>query len=135
MVELIHADITKEIIGSAFAVYNELGFGHFEKTYQKAIAEEFIARGIPFKREFFVSVFYRGKQVGRNFFDFLVLDKVIVELKQGNHFSISDIKQVHRYLVSLNLELGILVLFTDREVRIKRVVNLNPSNQYICKNP
>lgn len=122
--ELIHKDLTKQIIGAAFSVYNAIGFGHFEKTYQKALVEEFTLRNINFRREFYVPVKYNNRIVGTNFLDFLVDDKVVVELKQGNHFSISDIKQIHRYLVSLNLELALLILFTDKEVKIKRVVNI-----------
>jgi len=123
--EVLYKEISYQIIGSAFSVFNDLGFGHLEKTYQKALEQEFLKRGIKFKREFYIPIKYAGKTVGQNYLDFLVDDKVIVEIKRGNFFSINDINQIKKYLVSANLQLAILIIFTETGVRQKRIVNLN----------
>jgi GxxExxY protein len=72
------------IIGAAIAVHKELGPGHIESCYEKALAIEFRARGIAFTRQETFAVTYRGEQVGEGRIDFVVENKVIVELKRSN---------------------------------------------------
>jgi len=122
--EVLYKDESFQIIGSAFSVYNDLGFGHLEKVYHKALELEFVKRGIKFKREFYIPIKYDGKLVGQNYLDFLVDDKIIVEIKRGNFFSINDIRQIKKYLVAANLQLAILIIFTETGVRQKRILNL-----------
>jgi len=129
VVELIKTDVlynelSYQIIGSAFSVFNDLGYGHLEKTYQKALEQEFVKRGINFKREFYIPVKYINKIVAQNYFDFLVDEKVIVEIKRKNFFSLNDIEQIKKYLIAANLQLAILILFTENGVRQKRIINL-----------
>ncbi len=64
-----------------YEVYNTLGFGHRETVYQKALAEEFNRRKIPFEREKKLNVLYKGKGVGLYIPDFVVDGKVILEIK------------------------------------------------------
>lgn len=59
-----------------------------------------------------------------NFFDFLIEDKIVLELKKGDRFSKTHIDQVNQYLVSKNLKLGILAYFAPNKVHYKRIVNL-----------
>ncbi|KKQ17793.1 MAG: hypothetical protein US30_C0001G0127, partial [Candidatus Moranbacteria bacterium GW2011_GWF2_36_839] len=65
-----------------------------------------------------------GKEIGYYIFDFLVFDKIVIELKSKNYFSKRDIDQLYSYLKAMNLKLGILVYFTKECVRYKRIVNL-----------
>jgi GxxExxY protein len=123
-VEILYDKLSYQIIGSAFSVFNEIGFGHLEKVYQKALEQEFFKRGLKFKREFYVPILYSGKTVGQNYLDFLVEDKIIVEIKRGNFFSLNDIAQIKKYLVATNLQLAILIIFTEKGVRQKRIINL-----------
>lgn len=67
---------------------------------------------------------FNGEVIGKYFLDFLVEDKIIVEIKQGNYFSKSHIEQIHNYLKANNLKLGLLANFTMNGVKIKRIVNL-----------
>jgi GxxExxY protein len=71
-----------------------------------------------------VPILYSGKTVGQNYLDFLVEDKIIVEIKRGNFFSLNDIAQIKKYLVATNLQLAILIIFTEKGVRQKRIINL-----------
>ncbi|MFA6132263.1 MAG: GxxExxY protein [Patescibacteria group bacterium] len=123
-VDLLYRDESFEIVGAAFEVFNQLGSGHRERTYQRALAEELKKRGKKFKEQFYIPVKYNGKIVGQNFFDFLVEDKIIVELKCEKYFSGAHIKQVLDYLVSGDLQLGILLNFTSEGVKQKRIVNI-----------
>lgn len=66
----------------------------------------------------------RGKEIGYYVFDFLVFDKIVVELKQKNYFSKKDIKQLYSYLKAIDSKLGLLVYFTKEGTRYKRIINL-----------
>ncbi len=85
--DLLYPELSYKIIGSAFDVHNQLGSGHYEKFYEKALAEAFSYQKLRFKQQLSCSMNYRGKFLGRRFLDFLVEDKIIVEIKKGNRFS------------------------------------------------
>jgi len=70
-------------------------------------------------------VAFNGKIVGKNFFDFLIDDKLVVEIKKGNNFSKRHIDQVLEYLKASNIRLAILINFGSNEVSFKRIVNFN----------
>ena len=59
-----------------------------------------------------------------NYFDFLIDDKIIVEIKQGNHFSKGHFEQITRYLKVSDLKLGLLINFSSTGVQVKRILNL-----------
>lgn len=122
--DLLYPELSYKILGKAFKVWSELGFGHKEIVYQRAIAnilkEEFkIQEQCPAK------IIYNGKNVGIYYFDFLIEDKIVLELKVRNYFSVKDIKQLYSYLKSRKLKLGILIHFTSTGVKSKRVVNIS----------
>jgi len=121
---LIYADECYQIMGIVFGVYNELGFGHKESVYQKAIACGFRNKGIDFKEQLRFKLKYKEEDIGLYILDFLVFNKIALEIKQKNFISGRDIKQLYRYLKALNLKLGIIITFTHEQVRYKRIVNL-----------
>ncbi len=121
--ELIYPELSYKLIGIAYEVYNQLGYGHLEKTYQRAFAKELTDAHIPFKEQIKYSVDYKGANIGNNFFDFLVEDIVIVELKKSGYPSKKNMEQVSNYLKVSGLKLGLLVIFTSESVRQKRIVN------------
>lgn len=123
--DIVYSDLSGQIIGVVFEVYYQLGHGHPEKTYQKALAIAFAKADLKFIEQLYVPVLFAEKIVGQNYFDFLVEDKIVVEIKKGNYFVKSHIDQVHKYLVSKNLKLGILIYFAPRTVHLKRVVNIS----------
>jgi len=122
--ELLYSDLTYQIIGSLFEVYNRIGFGHRESIYQRALAAEFLRRKISYIEQSRSDLVYKDKVVGRYFFDFLIDDKIIIELKVRQYFSKKDIEQLYSYLRSKNLKLGIIAHFKKSGVSYKRVVNL-----------
>lgn len=122
--DLIYPELSYQIIGALFGVFNELGYGYREKFYQRAIAQEFSKSNIKFAQEYRLPVVFRGEKIGDHIFDFLIDDKVVLELKQGDHFSKNDIIQAFEYLKGSNLKLAILARFTRKGLQYKRIVNI-----------
>ena len=122
--KLIHGDLSYKIIGIVFDVYNTIGSCYNEKYIQGAIAAGMDSLKIKYKKEVQVPLIYKDKQVGNYYLDFLVDNKIILEIKRGNRLSRKDFEQVKSYLRVLKLKLGILILFSDTKVKFVRVLNL-----------
>ena len=116
------ADLTRAIIGATYDAFNHLGFGYQEKYYQRAVAIELTKRKIPFHREQAQPLRYEGKIIGRYFADFVVHDRIVLELKVANAILEAYVKQVLGYLRACGLTVGILAVMTPDGVLIKRVV-------------
>ena len=123
--DLIYPELCYQIIGILFEVWTRLGFGHKENIYQKAIAQEFKDINLNFTEQLPTKIFYKGKFVGIYYLDFLIQDKIILEIKVRNYFSRKDIEQLYSYLKSENLKLGIIAHLTRTGVKFKRIVNLS----------
>lgn len=129
--DLVYPELSFGIVGVLYDVYNKLGYGHQEKTYQRAVALALAGKHIVFQEQLFVPVFYEQHKIGNQYFDFLIEGKLVLEIKKGDHFSKSHIDQVYQYLVSSKLQLGILAYFAPQNVHYKRIVNI--PNSYIRK--
>ena len=121
--EMKYADITEKIIGSCFKVHSFLGNGFQEVIYQRALAIELTTANLPFKREFEMGVYYHGMRIGTRRVDFLVDDKISVEMKAVTHLEHIHLAQAMNYLEAYNLEVGILVNFGPRSLEFKRLTN------------
>lgn len=123
--ELVHADLSYQIVGVLFRVQNQIGGGHPEKYYQTAIAEELRKSGLKFQEQVHAPLNVGAQHVGRYFLDFLIEDKVVLEIKSGIRWSgRSAIDQVYGYLQATNIKLGIIARFTSIDVRFKRILNI-----------
>jgi GxxExxY protein len=96
--ELVYPDLSYRIIGCAFDVFNSLGGGHKEIVYQRAMEVALREKGIVFTKEQYYPVKYNDIVVGRNYFDFYVEEKIVVELKSAGRFSKPNYDQVINYL-------------------------------------
>ena len=123
--DLIYPELSYKIIGCAFDVYNSIGSGHQEKYYQKALAESFSGQSLDFAQQVDFPLKYKEKIIGRNFLDFLVDNKIVVEIKKGEHFSKTHVDQVIEYLKLGNLKLAILINFGIQGVAFKRIINIS----------
>jgi len=117
-----HWDITSRIIGCAMNVHTTMGNGFQEAIYQRCLAVELEHEGIPFAREQDMPVTYRGREVGSRRVDFVVEDKVIVELK-----AIAALEDVHlaqglNYLEAYGFEIGLLLNFGAPRLEYKRLI-------------
>jgi GxxExxY protein len=118
-------DFANRTIGAAIEVHTVLGAGFLESTYEQAMAIEFDVRGIPYQRQFEVSLNYKGRAVGSTRLDFLVGNLLIVELKAIEAFHPIHQAQVINYLKATNLHLGLLINFNTTKLKnggIKRIV-------------
>ena len=79
--EYKYSELTGKIIGCAMTVHKTLGNGFQEVIYQRALEIEMRIAGIEFSREFEMPIYYRTYQIGTRRVDFLVEEKVSVELK------------------------------------------------------
>ena len=71
-----------------------------------------------------MSIKIKDKIIDKHYLDFLVYDKIALEIKTGDHFHFRDISQLNSYLKSSNLKLGILVNFTSNGSHFRRVINI-----------
>ncbi len=123
MVKIIYKDLSYKIMGLTFNVFKNIGYGYREKYYQRAMEEEFKKENVRYKRESPVRLIYGGRIIGRYFMDFIIEDKVILELKVAKDFYTKNIKQILSYLTAKNLKLGILAIITKDGVKYTRLVN------------
>ena len=119
-------ELTYEIRGAIFDVYNELGPGLLESVYEEALAFELNERGLEVVRQVEVPVIYKGNELKTPLrLDLLVNNQVIVELKSVEEMKPVFAKQLLTYLKLMDKRVGLLVNFNTNNMResIKRIVN------------
>ena len=115
---------TYAIIGAAMEVHRQLGPGFLEKVYQEALAIEFDLRGVPFKREIELPVFYKNTRLATHYrADFLCFDDIIVETKALSKLSGFETSQVLNYLKATNNRIGLLLNFGTKSLGYDRYIN------------
>jgi GxxExxY protein len=120
--KLLHRETTEAIIGAAFAVHRELGYGFLEKVYQRALQVELLKSGYSVALETPISVHHRGVIVGEYFADLLVDDKVIVETKVEPTYNPLSEAQLINELKATGFRVGLLLNFGRKEVQFRRLV-------------
>ena len=120
--------LTDKILSCSFTVHSELGPGLLESAYQKCLAIELAESGLSFKMEQQLDLTYKDtiiKNVYR--LDFIVENKIILELK-----SIEAIAPIHKaqlitYLKLSNTPVGLLLNFNTTSLKngIHRLYNPN----------
>ncbi len=123
---MTHNEISYEIRGAIFEVYNTLGPGLLESVYQKALSIELKVRGLNVQTEVILPVFYKGIDLNLNLrMDIVVNDKVIIELKSVETLLPIHYKQLQTYLSLTKKQLGILVNFNTSNIstNIIRIAN------------
>ncbi len=118
-----YEELTHTIIGCAMEVHNTLGNGFQEVIYQRALAYELELRKMNFEREFEMRVMYKEMQIGTRRVDFLVEDKISVEIKARIEMEDVHLAQAMNYLEAYKLEIGLLINFGARSLEFKRLYN------------
>ena len=118
-----YEDITEKIIGCAMKVHSTLGNGFQEVIYQRCMEIEMPKQELSFRREFEMPVYYDGIQVGTRRVDFLVEEKISVELKAVIKLEEVHLAQALNYLEAYNLEVGLLINFGAKSLEFKRLYN------------
>ena len=122
--DLKYRHITEKIIGAAFEVHKFLGNGFQEVIYQRGLAFELTRAGLTFAREVEKDIFYKEltQPIGTRRADFVVEEKVLVELKAINELEDVHITQALNYLRAYRLEVGLLINFGSKSLTFKRLI-------------
>lgn len=129
----LHSDLTGQIIGCFYKVYNQLGYGFLEKVYENALVIELRAAGLFCQPQKPIDVYYNDTKVGYYIADLVVEHSVIVEIKAAESLCKDHEAQLVNYLKATNIEVGILLNFGKkaefkRKVFNKEYKHLNPSS-------
>lgn len=119
---LLYEELTFKVRRAIFNVYNTLGYGHKENVYQKALEKELKYLKIDFKSQENIDVVYRGEKVGLYRPDFIIEDKIIIEIKGIEFVPKSCEVQLFHYLKSTTYKIGFLVNFGSSKLFLKRFI-------------
>lgn len=122
--------LARVVIGAAIDVHRALGPGFLESVYEEALAIELVERRIPFSRQAPVVLFYKGRPVGESRLDFLIDDRLVVELKAVEQFAPIHFAQVISYLKASQKQLGLLINFNVPVLKdgIRRIISSAPKH-------
>ena len=132
MENLLHYDITSEIIKAFYKVYNSLGYGFLEKVYENAMAFELEERGLVVQTQLPIKVFYNSREAGEYFADLVVENKVINEIKTAAAIDKAHEAQLLNYLKATGVEVGLILNF-GQKAEYKRKVFANQKKGLISR--
>lgn len=131
---IVEKELSYKIVGCLFEVFNKLGGEYQEKYYQRAVAESLRQNRIRFQEQLQVDLKFGGSKIGKYFLDFLVDNKIVLEIKAVPFLKPLYFQQVRAYLKANNLQLGILANFRGNKVVCKRILypirTINSDNSY-----
>ncbi|MGC4032230.1 MAG: GxxExxY protein [Tepidisphaeraceae bacterium] len=115
--------LTYQIIGACMEVHRRLGGGFLEAVYQEALEREFSHRGLPFKRQVELLIFYRDEPLNCTYrADFICFDDIIVEIKAIKGLSSVERSQVIHYLRVTRHHKALLVNFGGSSLEFERII-------------
>jgi len=133
---MIEDKLTYRVIGCAMKVHSALGNGFQEVIYQRCLAIELEKSGILFGREIEQPIYYEGVEVGARRADFIVEEKLIVELKAVINLEDVHLAQTKNYLTAYNFDLGLLINFGSASLQYKRVFRSRKAKEsFVSLNP
>jgi GxxExxY protein len=118
---VVHDELTYKVTKCCFKVHNTLGNGFQEVIYQRCLAIELDKAQLSFGREIEQTIYYEGQDVGTRRADFIVENKVIIELKAVIRLDDVHLAQVKNYLVAYNFDIGPLINFGSLSLEYKRI--------------
>lgn len=123
MNNLLYKEETYKIIGICMEVHNQLGKGFNEIVYSDALEIELIDNNIKYSKEKKFNISYKGNILPHAYrADFIINDKIILEIKAVQCLTSSHLKQTLNYLAVSSLKLGLLINFGEDSLRYKRVI-------------
>ena len=117
-------DESYRIMGACFEVYKVMGCGFVEPVYQECLELELAIQDLPFKPQAELSLSYKGHSLKSKYIpDFILFDKIVLEIKAVKEFADEHRAQVHNYLKATGYRLGLLVNFGHYpKVEYERIV-------------
>lgn len=133
--DLKYYDITEKIIGASFEVHSFLGNGFQEVIYQRALSVEFEKAELSYEREIEQHIYYKDEKIpiGTRRADFIIAQKVMVEIKAVSALNDIHMAQAPNYLKAYRLEVGLLINFGSKSLEFKRLVLTQQSTK--SRNP
>ena len=129
-------DKTAKIINACIEVHHELGNGFLEAVYQEALEEEFKLQRIPYEREKYLPIEYKGKILNKEYYaDFICYDDIIIELKAVTRLTTAHKAQVINYLKAANKEIGLLFNFGENSLKWERISAFKNEKSLDFSNP
>lgn len=118
--KFIYKGLSYKIIGCIYEVYNELGPAHKELIYQDALKVAFAENKIEYKENQRLKIKFKNKEVGVYEPDFIIEDKIILEIKSVLNMPKVFEKQLYYYLRGTKYKVGYLVNFGNENLDIRR---------------
>ncbi len=133
MVGILEKELSYKIQGCVYNVVNKYGRGLKEKIYQKILAEELKNANILFEQQKRINIysFDTGEKLGTYIPDFLVNNKIIIEIKASNFTTRQDIEQQRSYLRISAYEIAYLINFCTDKLYIKRSIYTNDKKPFV----
>ncbi|EKE18507.1 MAG: hypothetical protein ACD_9C00313G0015 [uncultured bacterium] len=125
--DLLYKELSYRLHGCFIEVRKNLGPGHKELVYENALVEEFNEKNISFEKEKNINIYSpkTGNVLGNYRVDFLVDNKIIVEIKAVDNIPRNFIDQIYSYLKNSEYELGYFVNFKSDKLYVKRIIYTN----------
>lgn len=122
--KLLHGRLTEQIIGFCYEAYRQYGSGQKESVYQNALEEKFSAKKILFKREAPITVLSEdtGNRLGSHRLDFVIDEKVILEIKAIKFTPAKLEQQLYSYLRNSPYKVGLMINFGSSRLFVRRVI-------------
>lgn len=135
MGQILERELSYKIQGCIYSVANKYGKGFKENIYQNALAEELEIAKLLFEQQKRIDIFSfeSGKKLGVYVPDFIVDNKIIIEIKASNFTTKQDKEQQLSYLRVSSYEIGYLVNFCSPRLEIKRVIYTNNRKPFLFK--
>ncbi len=121
--KIIYPDLSYKICGLCFAVHNERGRYLSEKSYADALENTLKKNNFSYNREIAIEPAFDGENTRRNIPDFIIEDKIVLDIKAKKLITKDDYFQMKRYLISSGKRLGIIVNFRQHYLSPKRILN------------
>lgn len=132
---LLEENLSYKVRGAIYNVANKYGKGLKEQIYDRALAEEFTKQNLIFESQKRINIYSldTGKQLGVYVPDFIIEDKIIMEIKSSPFTTKQDINQQRSYLRASRYEIAYLVNFSTPKLDIRRSIYTNDRKPFISK--
>lgn len=118
--KILYKDLSYKIVGCIYEVYNKIGSGFKESVYHNALKIEFNDKNVEFEDQPQLPITYKGKKIGTYVPDFVIEDKIILELKSVEFMPKIFESQLYNYLKGTTYNLGYIVNFGGNKIDIRR---------------
>ena len=123
-----YSELISQINSLALNIHKRLGNGFQKVIYKRALALEFNLNNIPFKREVEMGVFYKKEKIGSRRIDFLIDNKISIEIITTSQLEKEQLAQAIYYLEAYNLKVGLIINFGNKNLEFERLVNKKNQN-------